>query len=182
MAAPEQPPQAQVREHARHGSFTHAQSHETALVELAGVVPRSTLRMSQSMQHSRVQGGNLRAAHAWHGHMPGKRVFRADEHPSRAHCAQQAAAWDGQGAAGGRVDVMRAGSDDSPSKRNSALDLTGAAIIKSTPGEGAQEHPLTACAKDRARTSLHSRLIGPGLADRSATQRRVLFRTAPWLA
>ena len=39
------------------------------------------------------------------------------------------------------MDVMRAGSDDSPSKRNSALDLTGAAIIKSTPGEGAHSTP-----------------------------------------
>ena len=58
-----------------------------------------------------------------------------------ARCAPQAAGWDGQGAAGGRVDVMRAGSDDSPSKRNSALDLTGAAIIKSTPGEGARSAP-----------------------------------------
>ena len=48
---------------------------------------------------------------------------------------QQPPVSDGQGAAG------RGGADDSPSKRNSALDLTGAAIIKPAPGEGARLAP-----------------------------------------
>ena len=44
---------------------------------------------------------------------------------------------------GGHMEASMADADDSPSKCNSALDLTGAAIIKPTPGEGAQNLSLS---------------------------------------
>lgn len=75
------------------------------------------------------------AAPGWHARPPPE----GRAHDSGADTADAAVgesrAADGEAAGGGRA---RSTSDDqeSPSKRSSALDVTGAAIIKSVPGEG----------------------------------------------
>ena len=80
------------------------------------------------------------AAPGWHSPPPPEREGRTHTAADTAAAsAGGSGAADGESAGGGRA---RSPSDDqeSPSKRSSALDVTGAAIIKSVPGEGAARH------------------------------------------
>ena len=80
---------------------------------------------------------------------PGRRAHLPAEHEARAGVGGPAAAESGAereaeaaaaAAAGGARPPSPSEEQVSPSKRSSALDVTGAAIIKSAPGEGRASH------------------------------------------